>query len=62
VWVGVWYHEIVQQLQQADFDFFRLSDEFGSGKFSLATRCMTVVLAMGRLSAPNDTLPCRKRP
>lgn len=36
--------------------------ELGSGKFSLGTRCITVVRAGTRPKAPNVTLLCKKRP
>lgn len=36
--------------------------EFGSGKLSRGTKCITVVLPNGNPSAPNVTLQCRKRP
>lgn len=36
--------------------------ELGSGKFSLGTRCITVVLPKGSPNAPNVTLLCRNLP
>lgn len=36
--------------------------EFGSGRFSRGTRCITVVFPKGSPSAPSVTLLCRKRP
>lgn len=40
----------------------QLPCELGSGKFSLGTRCMTVVLPNGNPNAPNVTLLCKNRP
>ena len=36
--------------------------EFGSGKFSLGTRCMTVVFPVAKPNADSVTLQWRKRP
>ena len=36
--------------------------EFGSGRLSLGTRCMTVVFPVGKPSAARVTLPWRNRP
>lgn len=36
--------------------------EFGSGRFSRVTKCITVVLPAGSESALKVTLPCRNRP
>jgi hypothetical protein len=51
-----------QRQHLALLDFFKLSLELGSGKFSRVTKCITVVLFTGRLSAFNVTLPCKNRP
>lgn len=55
-------HAAVQQLDVPPLLFCRWSCEFGSGRFSLGTRCMTQVLPAGSPSAPSVTLPCRNRP
>jgi len=56
-------HEIQQHRQQELlFDFFKLSLEFGSGRFSRVTRCMTVVFPTGKLKALRVTEPCRNLP
>lgn len=36
--------------------------ELGSGKLSLGTKCITVVLPSGSPSAPNVTLQCKNLP
>lgn len=41
---------------------FSIPCEFGSGKLSLGTRCMTVVFPTGSPSAARVTLPCKNRP
>lgn len=55
-------YRITQQLLSPVFSRFLWPWEFGSGKVSLATKCITVVLPRGSFSAPNVTLPCRNRP
>lgn len=56
---------ITQQLLQLLsplLSFFNCPWLFGSGKFSLGTRCITVVLPIGSCKAPNVTLPWRNLP
>lgn len=36
--------------------------EFGSGRLSRGTKCITVVLPNGKLNAPNVTLQCKNLP
>jgi len=56
-------HESEQHRQQlARLVFFASSLELGSGRFSRVTRCITVVLPTGKLSAFNVTEPCKNRP
>ena len=60
--VGVHSNEHVQQRWLRPFFLFSSSCEFGSGKLSLGTRCMTVVFPTGSPSAARVTLPCKNRP
>lgn len=53
---------VEQHLLEPPLLFCRWSCEFGSGKLSRGTKCITVVLPKGNPSAPNVTLQCRKRP
>lgn len=55
-------YRMTQQLLSPVFSLFLWPWEFGSGKVSLATKCITVVFPKGSLRAPSVTLPCRKRP
>lgn len=54
--------EVEQQLLLPPLLFCLWSWEFGSGKFSLGTRCITVVLPNGKPRAPNVTLLWRNLP
>lgn len=60
--VEVCIYRMTQQLLSLVFSLFLWPWEFGSGKVSLATKCITVVFPKGSLRAPSVTLPCRKRP
>lgn len=51
-----------QQLLSVVFSLFLWPWELGSGRVSLATRCMTVVRPGGSFRAPRVTFPWRKRP
>lgn len=48
--------------QPPRFRFDNESLEFGSGRFSRVTKCITVVFPCGRFNALSVTEPCRKRP
>lgn len=51
-----------QQLLSVVFSLFLWPWELGSGRVSLATKCITVVRPGGSFRAPRVTLPWRKRP
>lgn len=51
-----------QQLLSVAFSLFLWPWELGSGRVSLATKCITVVRPGGSFRAPRVTLPWRKRP
>lgn len=55
-------YRITQQLLSPVFSRFLWPCELGSGRVSLATKCITVVLPKGSFNAPRVTFPCRNLP
>lgn len=58
------FSQTIQQQQLCWFIFSRFlwPCVAGSGKFSLETRCITLLFPVSRLRADNETFPCRNRP
>lgn len=61
--IGYNIQQLVEQhLLEPPLLFCRWSCEFGSGRLSRGTKCITVVLPNGSPNAPSVTLQCRNLP